>query len=75
MFPCLKFKCYELHVQVLSQNVQLNSVFGQISGLSLRVNINAFPKVVKKSSVVAVLASFSNSFFSGGLQDLLKGQH
>ena len=49
---------YVFHAQVLSQNVQLNNFFGQMSGLSLHININAFPKL-------AVLAFFSNSFFSG----------
>ena len=67
MLACLKYKCYlyVLHVQVLSQNVQLNSFQGQRSGLSLCININAFAKVIQKSSPVAVLAFFSNSFFSG----------
>ena len=67
MFPCLKYKSYlyVLHVQVLSQFVPLNSSKGQISGLSSCIKINAFPKVIQKSSLVAVLAFFSNSFFSG----------
>ena len=67
MFPCLKYKSYLyiLHVQVLSQNHQLNSILGQMSGLSLCININAFAKVIQKLSPVAVLAFFSNSFFSG----------
>ena len=56
---------YVLHVQILSHNFQLNSFFVQMSGLSFRINFNAFPKVVQKSFLVAVLAFFSSFFFSG----------
>ena len=39
---------YVLHVHELSLNVQLNSFLGQMSGLSLRINIdNAFPKFIQ----------------------------
>ena len=51
-----------IHVQVLFQNVQLNSFFGQMSGFSLRININAFSKVVKKASVIAVLSFLFSAF-------------
>ena len=73
LFEVEKLFIYTTYSSTIPKYSVEQFLFEQMSSLSLRVNIIAFPKVVQKFSLVAVLAFFTDSVFSGVTTRFVQG--